>query len=215
MFFSKKLISNLLPYPIDEIVFESNIAGEYSVNIIGGGKYEITCVGGGGPAALRGVYDDRGYGWGGGSGSAFKGIFYLTSGTYNLVVASANNNTIRQTSNSQTSNPPDETTHDSYINGVLLCPGGGFGHYAPSHVGAGGTIPELTLEPISIELNTNGNDGKYNSGGKGSAPSALCAGGISVFENHGTGQGCKTSEYAHGRSWIDGTNGYIKIVYIG
>lgn len=200
-------------YNKGETVFENSTGISTSV-YLDDGYYDIICVGGGGAAAMRGVYDDRGYGWGGGSGGAFVGRFSIPKGTYNVVVGTANNNTKAQTSNTQTSNPDDTSTHDSYIDGVVLCGGGGSGHYNTNYVGAAGASPVLTLTPVSTTLNTAGNAGNYNSGGKGSSPAAVCAGGASVYLDYGKGQGCRTSEYRTARSWINGTAGYIKIVYV-
>lgn len=194
-----------------ETIFESSTGGSYTVNLEATGNYEITCVGGGGAAAMRGVYDDKGYGWGGGSGGAFKGIFELNAGSYTVVVGSANNNTTAQSGNTQTLNPTDTTTHDSYVQGVVTCGGGGSGHYNTNYVGAAGAAPVFSIMPESTTINSAGNAGLYNSGGKGSAAAATCAGGASVYLEYGRGQGCRTSEYASKRSWINGTNGYVRI----
>ena len=195
----------------NSILFENSTPGTYTVNIPFTGDYEVVCVGAGGPAAMRGVYDEKGYGWGGGSGGALKGVFTLAAGSYTVVVGSANNNTTAQSGNTQTLNPSDTTTHDSSIDNVVVCGGGGAGHYNTNYVGAAGAAPVLSLVPVSTVLNTAGNIGVYNSGGKGSAAAATCAGGASVYLDYGRGQGCKTSEYASKRSWIDGTNGYVRI----
>lgn len=192
-------------------LFESATGGTYDVTIPEDCNVRVTMVGGGGAAAMRGVYDDKGYGWGGGSGGAFIGTFALTAGTYSVTVGSANNNTTKQSSNSQTSNPSDTTTHDSYIDGVVRIGGGGCGHYNSSYVGAAGASATFEIEPLSVTMNKEGNVGKYNSGGKGSAAAATCAGGVSVWGGYGTGQGCKTSEYAGNRGWINGTGGYVRI----
>lgn len=198
----------------EQVVFESSSATTTSIDL-DNGIYDIICVGGGGAAAMRGVYDDRGYGWGGGSGSAFVGRVSLPAGTYTITVGSANNNTKVQSSDTQTSNPTDTTTHDSSISGVVICRGGGSGHYNPSYVGAAGASPIIDSSIIvSTTLNSAGKAGSYNSGGKGSAAAAVCNGGASVYNSYGRGQGCRTSEYARKRSWINGTNGYVKIVYV-
>lgn len=191
-------------------LLDTSTAGTYSVEVPKNTVARITLVGGGGAAAMRGVYDDKGYGWGGGSGGAFSGTFNLTAGTYSVTVGSANNNTTAQTSNTQTSNPSDTSTHDSYVTGVVRVGGGGSGHYNSNYVGAAGSSATFTIQPATTIFNKTGNKGVYNSGGKGSSSPALCSGGESVFNNYGRGQGCYTSEYASGRSWVNGTNGYAK-----
>ena len=202
-------------YKDNELLFESDKAGTYNLELQKAGLYEITMVGGGGAAAMRGVYDDRGYGWSGGSGGAFKGTFNLERGNYSLTVASANNNTKSQGGNSNTLNPADMTTHDTYITGVVRVGGGGSGHYNANYVGAAGASATFEITPKSIEFNKTGTAGASGSGGKGSGANWTHQGGASVYNGYGKGQGCSTSEYASRRYWIAGTGGYIRIVYIG
>ena len=210
---SKTLLQSSNVYEINEVVFESTAAGTYNIEIKSTGIYEIICIGGGGPAAMRGRYDDRGYGWSGGSGAGFIGTFRLSAGIYEAEVGSANNNTKAQGGNTNTLNPTDLTAHDSYITGILTVGGGGYGYYNPSHVGAGGAAPILELTPIETTLNVPGNAGRYGSGGKGSGANATMQGGDPVYEQYGKGQGCSTSEYAARRYWINGNDGYIKVTY--
>ncbi len=207
-----KLLPRIEPYDKAQTIFETSIANTYNLNIEVSGVYEVTLVGGGGAAAMKGVYDDRGYGWSGGSGGAFSGTFALNAGTYEVVVASANNNTAGQGGNTNTMNPSDTSTHDSIIAGVLSVGGGGSG--TTSGVGAAGASATFTLEPLKTSLNTSGNAGAYGSGGKGSGANWTHNGGASVYEGYGKGQGCSTSEYANRRYWIAGTGGYIKVVYL-
>lgn len=195
------------------VIFESSEPNTYMLNINESGLYEVTMVGGGGAAAIKSVYDDKGYGWSGGSGGAMSGTFIIPKGNYEVVVGSANNNTKAQGSNIATLNPDDTTTHDTYITGVARVGGGGSG--TTSGAGVAGASATYEIEPMKTTLNTIGNAGVYGSGGKGSSiPPKTCAGGDSVYEGHGKGQGCVTSEYASSRKWIDGTNGYVKIVKI-
>lgn len=189
--------------------FESAVGGDYSVTLNKDSLVRITCIGGGGAAAMKGVYDDRGYGWTGGSGGGFIGTFQLSKGTYGITVGSANNNTKGQGGNTNTMNPSDTSTHDSYITGIVRVGGGGAG--TTSGVGAAGKAATLDIEPLSIELNTAGNAGAYGSGGKGSGANWTHNGAASVYKGYGKGQGCSTSEYASRRYWIAGTAGYIKI----
>lgn len=202
-------------YTTNQTVFEKTAAGTYSVKLEKTGLYEITVVGGGGAAAMRGVYDDKGYGWSGGSGGAFVGTFVLERGTYSAVVGKANNNTTAQSGNSQTLNPTDTKTYGSSVSGVVSVGGGGSGHYNSSYVGAAGAAATLSKTPVSTTLNSAGKPGNSGSGGKGSAAAKQVDGGASVYNGYGKGQGCKTSEYASKRSWINGTAGYVKIVYKG
>lgn len=203
-------------YDKNQIIFDSSTAGTFSI-YLDNGIYDVICVGGGGAAAMRGVYDDKGYGWGGGSGGGFVGRLSITNkGTYTVVVGSANNNTKSQSSDTQISNPSDTSTHDSYISGIIRCGGGGSGHYNSSYVGAAGSAPVIdsSVTLISSSVNRAGNAGSSKSGGNGSDSAVTASGGASVYGGYGKGQGCKVHEYARRRSWINGTNGYIRIIYI-
>lgn len=202
-------------YKANQVVFEKATAGTYSVNLEKAGLYEITVVGGGGAAAMRGQYDDKGYGWTGGSGGAFVGTFVLERGTRTVVVGKANNNTTAQSGNTQTLNPTDTRTYPSSVSGVVSVGGGGSGHYSSNYVGAAGAAANLTMTPTSTTLNKAGNAGVSGSGGKGGGAGATINGGASVYNGYGKGQGCVVSEYAAKRSWINGTGGYVKIVYKG
>ena len=211
---SKKLLLWGCPYKEGEVIYESAAAGTEILKLEATGIYKIECVGGSGAAAIRGVYDDKGYGWGGGSGGAFVGNTVMTKGKYDITVGKANANTKGQGGNSATLNPADTTKYPSIISGIVECGGGGAG--TTSGVGAAGAAPIFYKDPISIELNSAGNPGKYNYGGKGSSwPPATCAGGDSVYEGYGKGQGCVTSEYAGSRRWIAGTGGFVRITYVG
>lgn len=190
-------------------LLEKKSAGTYTFTVPDDCVTSITLVGGGGAAAMRGVYDDRGYGWTGGSGGAFVGLFKLKGGTYTVTVGSANNNTKGQGGNTNTMNPDDTSTHDSYIDGVVRVGGGGSG--TTSGVGAAGASATFEVQPFQIIKNLTGNSGASGSGGKGSGANWTHNGGVSVYEGYGKGQGCSTSEYASRRYWINGTDGYVNI----
>ena len=209
---SKKLLLWSCPYVEGQVIYESTAAETKVLKLETTGVYKIECVGGGGAAAMKGVYDDKGYGWSGGSGGAFSGTFALSQGTYTVVVGKANNNTTAQSGNSQTLNPTDTKTYGSSISGVVSVGGGGSG--TTSGVGAAGAKPTFTIQPLTTALSTAGNAGASGSGGKGSAAAAVVNGGASVYNGYGKGQGCGTSEYAAKRYWINGTGGYIKVVYL-
>ena len=201
-------------YHKGDVLFESNKPETTELNILSNAVYKVELVGGGGAAAILGRYDDKGYGWGGGSGGAFVGVYRLKNGIRSITVGKTPNNTKPQGGNTNTINPDDTTKYSSIIDGYVEIGGGGSG--TTSGVGSGGATATLISEPMSIELNLAGNAGSYNYGGKGSSwPPATCAGGNSVYNGHGKGQGCVTSEYAGARYWINGTDGYVKITYEG
>lgn len=192
-------------------LLDTGTAGTYSFTLDTESVVKATLVGGGGAAAMRGVYDDRGYGWTGGSGAAYSGSFVLPAGTYTVVVGSANNNNKAQGGNTNTMNPADTSTHDSYITGVVRVGGGGSGYYSPNTVGAAGAVATFEVNPLRTFLSSAGKAGSSGSGGKGSGANWTHNGGDSVYNGYGHGQGCSTSEYAARRYWIAGTGGYAKI----
>lgn len=197
-------------------IFESSTAGSYQVSLPISGTYQVICVGGGGAAYMRGVYDNKGYLATGGSGGAFVGTFNIPAGVYNVVVGQVVNNTTPQTSNTQTSAPSDYTAYGSSISNVVSVGGGGTATATTSAgVGAAGTAPVFTIQPLTTTISSAGNPGNYTSGGKGSAAAAVAQGGASLYGGYGAGQGGATSEYASKRYWIDGTGGYVKIQFMG
>lgn len=191
------------------VVFESDVAGDHSISLEAG-TYKVTATGAGGPAAMKGVYDDRGYLWTGGGGAAFIGTFNLTGGVYTITVGKIVNNTTAQTSNTQTSNPTDTTIYNTVISNVVTVGSGGPA-LADNYVGAGGVAPTLSATPLTTILNQAGNSGVSGSGGKGSSANYTANGGASLYKGYGIGQGGSVSEYASKRYWIDGTGGYVKI----
>ncbi len=44
---SKNLLLRSCPYKKDQVIFESSTQGTYNVEILGKGKYEVYCIGGG------------------------------------------------------------------------------------------------------------------------------------------------------------------------
>lgn len=193
-------------------LLDTSTAGTYSITLDKESVIKVVLVGGGGAAAMKGVYDDRGYGWTGGSGGAFEGSFTVPAGTYEVVVGSANNNNKAQGGNTNTMNPDDTSKHDSYITGVVRVGGGGSG--TTSGVGAAGASATFDITPIKTVINTSGKAGASGSGGKGSGANWTHNGAASVYGGYGKGQGCSTSEYANRRYWIAGTNGYARVEVI-
>lgn len=193
-------------------LLDTSTAGTYSITLDKESVIKVVLVGGGGAAAMLGRYDDRGYGWTGGSGGAFEGSFTVPAGTYEVVVGSANNNNKAQGGNTNTMNPDDTSKHDSYITGVVRVGGGGSG--TTSGVGAAGASATFDVTPIKTVINTSGKAGASGSGGKGSGANWTHNGAESVYGGYGKGQGCSTSEYANRRYWIAGTNGYARVEVI-
>lgn len=195
-------------------IFESSEAGKHKLSLQDDSIVLVTLVGGGGAAAMRGVYDDRGYGWSGASGSYYSGEFFLSAGVYDIEIASANNNTKGQGGDTNTINPSDTSTHDTKILNVITVKGGGSGYYSPNTVGIDGGNAVFEIQPLKTFVDRTGKNGASGSGGKGSGSNWTHDGGESIYMGYGKGQGCSTSEYAARRRWIAGTGGYAKIEII-
>ena len=159
-----KLVWRDRHYDKNEVVFNKDEGGDYTLEIKDEGIYEVTCVGAGGLAALTSVYDDRGYLATGGSGSAIVGNVHLTVGTYNIHVGLNNG-----------------SNRDSSISGVVTAYGGG-NAVARSTVGQGGAIPTQILTFTDITINSAGNTGVYGTGGKGSAANFTRSRTLSVYD---------------------------------
>lgn len=192
-------------YDKGQTVFESSVGGTQTFRVQDTGKYRITCIGGGGRANYRCVYDDRGYIGCGGSGGGFSGIVELTAGNYELTVGSCAVGGIRNT----------------IISGVINVGGGGDGTSAPGAGGAG-AAPTLYVTATDVTLNTGGNPGgAYASGNGGGGRTWNYTGAASIYNGYGRGGGGKVCEYASTSSANENsgepynpTNGYIKIEYL-
>lgn len=175
------------------IIFESSTAGTYTVEL-SSGKYEITCVAGGGGGTY--CIDNSGsrVSGSGASGSCFKGVVRISAGTYTVVVGAGGIYA------SRTGYVP--TGGASSINGVVSCPsqnrhGTNATYYATESAGA----PTITATIISEEINRAGNNGRRKTKFNPDVYPAVA----SVYDNTTTGYG------AGGASDKPGVVGYVKI----
>lgn len=199
MLFAKKLImfpQETSPYVVDEVIFEQATAGNYTVNILTDGKYEVYVIGGG-AGGVR-FYDISFFVASGGSGAGFIGVINIDKGNHSITVGKGG------TKNTNTSSSVGGGGNSSIDSLVIAYAAG---KHDANTAGAGGAIPSINTTIISQTLNVKGNNGTIASGSK----PATQNGGASVYGNYGKGgnAGRATSTVTNG------TAGYVKIVYKG
>lgn len=176
-------------YPTGTVIFESSTPGTYTVKLDYSQKYEIWLVGAGGKGAKAtssGVLSKMAYAAGGGSGAYVHGTLTVSSGSYSVVVGSANGG------------------QSSAFNNIARGGGNGSASSSSSSGGSGGTY--------SV---TSGISGVNGNSGESGRDRLYCekSGGASKYGGYGKGGNAraaiKGTEYAN-----NGTNGYVKIVAV-
>lgn len=213
------LVYTSLAYPIDTVIYESSTAGISSVELEEG-IYEVYCIAGGsGGAAVGGTSTNRAVAVGGASGSGFIGKVRLNKGAYQITVGSGgagSSGAYRYTATSVKGG-------DSFIGNLVIARAGevsmekvitAYGGESSTTngnniaiAGNGGAVPSVNTSIISQTLNKAGNQGnivRYW---------ATSTAGASVYGSYGAG-GASTA-YDGGGTHVDGSSGYIKIVYKG
>ena len=206
------------PYKKETVLFESSTPGTYNVEILGKGKYEVYCIGGGAGGNCTGgrTTGSHGgnwtsYGAGGGGGAGFIGEVVLNKSILSIKVGKAGDGF--RGGLGVTAKAPDGEA--SQI-GSFIIAGGGIGgimrissrgRIEQQTAGVGGTISVSGISVIFSTLNSNGNNGETSGG--------TPPGGASLYGGYGAGG----SGFARGSSepvtGLPGTNGYVKIVYKG
>lgn len=175
------------PYTPDQVIFEQSTAGTYSLDILADGQYEVYCIGGGAGCSS---FTMSGFAAGGGSGAGFIGIIRIEKNNYTITVGNCSGNV------------QDGTVSaggNSSIGSIIISYGAKSHHWNPA--GAGGDLPYISTNIISQSLNSMGNSGTADYGSAN--------GGASLYNNYGKGGGFSNW------SFINGTAGYVKIVYKG
>lgn len=174
-----------------------------TLNIYASGLYEITMSGSGG-LGRRAAYNQStnwGEGGTGGGGSAFKGVIFLSPGTYNIVVDGA---------------ASEKSTYISK-DGVMLISCGSGKNGAANRGGAGGTITkDSSLIVISSVINGNGNSGNHGVA-SGSGGAAWVSGAASLLQSYGISNGSSsggTVGFHYGGN-MNGTDGYFELKFAG
>lgn len=214
------LVYTSLAFPIDTVIYESSTAGVSTVELKEG-IYEVYCIAGGsGGAAVGGTSTNRAVAVGGASGSGFIGKVRLNKGAYQITVGAGgagSSGAYRYTATSVKGGK-------SYIGHRVIARGGevyleklveAYGGESSTTngnniaiAGNGGAVPFVnTSIIISQTLNKAGNQGnivRYW---------ATSTAGASVYGSYGAG-GASTA-LKGGGTHVDGSSGYIKIVYKG
>lgn len=184
------------PYPVGTILFESGIAGTYSITTYEG-IYELQiCGAGGGGGGSAGSH--AWYGQNGGAGSAWKGYIKLNYATYTLIIGQGGGGGAGSGRNAL----PGANGTASYValSGNRLITtgagngGAGTGNYAGANNGAGGILTMGSLNILTTLLSSNGITQSTTS-----------------LLNNGYGAG---GAYRPANTGLNGTNGYIKLTYL-
>ncbi len=197
-------------YKKGTIIFESKIPGTYQVDLLYDGSYLVYCIAGGAGALrnnLNKSYTYQQVSIGGGSGSAFIGVIKLTAGNIPISVGtggigqSFTNNSLNYGVNS-----PALCGGESSIGIFVRSPAatGGSTGRDQMNISHGGSMPIITAEIISEELNSAGNNGNAVN-----RTTSSVAGGAALYEEYGKGGDVIGIAPQHG------TSGYVKIIYLG
>ncbi len=206
---SKNLLLKYDPYKKDQVIFESSTPGTYNVELLADGKYEVYCIGGGAGAAHTSERISGNVRYsraGGGSGSGFVGIIKLKKSTLSCVVGNGGAPLrVPSTTALLTGYPGGDSKIQDFVisYGAPASVVRSYPSYCESYAAP---IPEISIVPLSQELNIAGNVGQTGTGSSGRG----YAGGASVYNGYGTGGTASADLSAHA-----GTAGYVKIVYKG
>lgn len=193
-------------YVNGEVVFESDVAGTYDVELLSAPFLKIFVIGAGGGAAGTKSSNSCAAS-AGASGSGFVGCVKLPKGKVTVVVGKGG---LAQCWLDGTCN--GETGGASMIKSaeetLVFSPGGGGGHTwwrsgaSPASLGA---LPTINVEVVEEELNRQGNSGtNYNSG----------PGGASIIADSTYGKGGHNSGWSSNVEAFPGSDGYVKIEYV-
>lgn len=176
--------------PTTEVLFESNVAGTYTLTLEKSGRYEVICIGGGGGGCDADTVDV-----GGGSGAGFDCIFELESGSYPITVGAGGTKSVG-------ANRAGSGGSSKFGTSYAWSGTGGYGRTTTQwELGQGGEAPTITYTIVTTVFNTAGNNGTHGS--------RSATGGASVYDGTETGYG------AGGSNTTDGYSGYVKVVYLG
>lgn len=197
-------------YKKGTVVFESKIPGTYQLELLFNGRYLVYCIAGGAGALrnnLNKSYTYQQVSIGGGSGSAFIGVIKLSADSIVISVGkggigqSFTNNSLNYGVNS-----PALSGGESSIGTFVRSPAaiGGSTGRDQMNISRGGSIPIITAEIISEELNSAGNNGNAVN-----RTTSSVTGGAALYEEYGKGGDVIGITPQHG------TPGYVKIIYLG
>ncbi len=190
-------------YNDGQTIYESASGGaSTTLNVQTSGRYRVICIAGGGGGAEKFIY-----GWhntaSGGSGSGFDCVFQLVKGNYAVQVGNGGTGIY-----STKDNPGKVGDGGNSRFGNSYAYGGGGGRSngkTDQTAGAAGATPKLSYTVISSTLNRAGNQGMTSTDTYNPAK-----GGASIYGSYGKGGDCKKDA-----SLINGTAGYVKVIFLG
>ncbi len=194
-------------YALNEVIFEKSKPGTYKLKVKISGYYHLSaCGAGGGAGGSAGAH--AWYGGNGGSGAAFAGKVWLEAGEYTIKVgeggrggwASGRNATRGEWWGYSSALEVNGLTYLAFKGKSLIdLWGGRGGHGTGTYAEGGGDGGKLEVGMLKIISSTVKSAGKKEST-------------TSLLQN-GFGAGGKAGDL--GENGAGGTNGYVKIVYLG
>lgn len=188
-------------YNDGQTIYESASGGaSTTLNVQTSGRYRVICIAGGGGGAEKLIKY-----WhntaSGGSGSGFDCVFQLLKGNYAVQVGNGGTGIYSTKDNpGKVGDGGNSRFGDSYAYGGG---GGTSNHKSDQTAGAAGATPKLSYTVISSSLNRAGNPGTI-------ATSGTIFGGASIYGSYGKGGDCQKNA-----SLINGTAGYVKVIFLG
>lgn len=191
-------------YNDGQIMYESASGGaSTTLNLQTSGRYQVICIGGGGGASQY-HSSSRNTMASGGSGAGFNCVFQLAKGNYAIQVGNAGAGVYKAYSGipGKAADGGNSRFGDSYAYGGV---GGYVQHSATLAAGAGGATPKLSYTVISSTLNRGGNQGMISN-----TKATPAWGGASLYGSYGKGGDAVTDA-----SKVNGTAGYVKVIFLG
>lgn len=206
-----KLLTNLSEYERGDKLFDQTIPGNYSLDILTTGKYEIVISGAGGGGG-SGQRDNKWFNSFGGGGAAFIGICKLKKGNYSLTVGAGGYGKNNGNSNNINSCTNGGFSSITYNEEVLFNAGGGLRgndyRYIPGGVMT--ISPNVNIKSQTVNSNGNSSKGWRNA----NRVTGSLEGGNSLITNNYDGPGAGRGSW-HGQGLIYGISGMIRITYEG
>lgn len=181
-------------YNDGQMLWESGIGGATAtLNLLTSGRYQVTCIGGGG-----GGIEYRTRHATGGSGSGFDCVFYLNKGDYYVYVGGGGYPLYSTSSGSAGAGE-----NSQFGTSVAYGGKGGF-NWPDFHGGEGGVVPTITYQALAVYLNSAGNYGLYSN-------SVIPDQTASIYGLAGAGGRAVKSDQGDN----SGNAGYVRVIFLG
>lgn len=197
--FNNPLGTHVRPYSKNQIIFETSIPQELTIELPTG-LYQVACIGAGGGGS--GSWSGVAMGSGGGSGSYIVAQVNLYHGLYRCKIGNGGAKNLGEYT--QTGNKGETSDIFNIVdNEYVLIAHGGSGATRPNPPGTAGTLSINDKYITKMEVISNGEAGQYGDGWTPGRGGTSVAGGFGQGGNGG------------GNDAENGTSGYFKLTYLG